>query len=40
LLIARGNGDIRRERDLANQLRERYPDSAETAALRRGAFDE
>ena len=40
LRIARANGDIRRERDLANQLRERYPDSAETSALRRGAFDE
>lgn len=40
LRIARANGDIRRERDLANQLRERYPDSAEVAALRRGAFDE
>jgi type IV pilus assembly protein PilF len=40
LRIARANGDIRRERDLANQLRERYPDSAEASALRRGAFDE
>jgi type IV pilus assembly protein PilF len=40
LRIARANGDIRRERDLANQLRERYPDSAEMSALRRGAFDE
>ena len=33
-------GDIRRERELAGQLRERFPDSAEAAALRRGAFDE
>lgn len=40
LRIARANGDIRRERDLTNQLRERYPDSPEAAALRRGAFDE
>lgn len=40
LRIARANGDLRRERDLANQLRERYPDSPEAAALRRGAFDE
>jgi len=40
LRIARANGDVRRERDLAGQLRERYPDSAEALALRRGAFDE
>ncbi|MBK9246015.1 MAG: type IV pilus biogenesis/stability protein PilW [Burkholderiales bacterium] len=40
LRIARANGDIRRERELAGQLRERFPDSAEAAALRRGAFDE
>jgi type IV pilus assembly protein PilF len=40
LRIARANGDIRRERDLAGQLRERYPDSPEASALRRGAFDE
>jgi type IV pilus assembly protein PilF len=40
LRIARANGDIRRERDLANQLRDRYPASAEAAALGRGAFDE
>lgn len=40
LRIARANGDIRRERELADQLRDRYPDSAEAAALRRGAFDE
>jgi len=40
LRIARANGDIRRERDMANQLRERFPDSAEASALRRGAFDE
>jgi type IV pilus assembly protein PilF len=40
LRIAHANGDIRRERDLANQLRERYPDSPEASALRRGTFDE
>lgn len=40
LRIARANGDLRRERDLASQLSDRYPDSAEAAAMRRGAFDE
>lgn len=40
LRIARANGDIRRERELGNQLRERFPDSAEASALRREAFDE
>jgi len=40
LRIARANGDLRRERDLAAQLRERFPDSPEGAALRRGAFDD
>jgi type IV pilus assembly protein PilF len=40
LRIARANGDLRRERELANQLRDRYPTSPEAAALRRGAFDE
>jgi type IV pilus assembly protein PilF len=40
LRIARANGDLRRERDMAAQLRDRYPDSREAAALRRGAFDE
>ena len=40
LRIARASGDLRRERDLASQLNERYPDSAEASALRRGAFDE
>jgi type IV pilus assembly protein PilF len=39
LRIARANGDLRRERELATQLRDRYPDSPEAAALRRGAFD-
>lgn len=40
LRIARVNGDLRRESALAAQLRERYPDSAEAQALRRGAFDD
>jgi len=40
LRIARVNGDLRRESALATQLRERYPDSAEAQALRRGAFDD
>lgn len=40
LRIARANADLRRERDYANRLRERYPESPETSALRRGAFDE
>jgi type IV pilus assembly protein PilF len=40
LRIARAHGDLRRERELAGQLSERYPDSAEVAKLRRGAFDE
>lgn len=40
LRIARANGDLRRERDLAEQLRTRFPDSPEASALRRGAFDE
>jgi type IV pilus assembly protein PilF len=40
LRIARANGDVRRERDLATQLRERFPESPEASALRRGAFDD
>jgi len=40
LRIARANADLRRERDYASQLRDRYPESPEAAALRRGAFDE
>ena len=40
LRIARANGNLRQERDLANQLRGRYPDSAEALALSRGAFDD
>jgi type IV pilus assembly protein PilF len=40
LRIARVNGDLRRERELASELNERFPTSAEASALRRGAFDE
>lgn len=38
--IARANGDLRREREMAEQLRSRFPDSGEASALRREAFDE
>ena len=40
LRIARANGDLRTESQLANELRERFPRSAETAALARGDFNE
>jgi type IV pilus assembly protein PilF len=40
LRIARANGDLRTETRLANELRERFPRSAETAALARGDFNE
>lgn len=40
LRIARANGDLRRERQLASELNERFPGSTEASALRRGAFDE
>jgi type IV pilus assembly protein PilF len=40
LRIARANGDLRRERELSTQLRERFPESPEALALRRGAFDD
>lgn len=40
LRIARGNADLRTERQLAEELRKRYPSSAEAALLARGAFDE
>lgn len=40
LRIARANADRRREREFADELRRRFPDSAEAAALARGAFDE
>ncbi len=40
LRIARAEGDARTERQFADELRRRYPDSPEAAALKRGAFDE
>lgn len=40
LRIARVEGDARAERQYGEELRRRYPDSGETAALKRGAFDE
>jgi type IV pilus assembly protein PilF len=40
LRIARANGDLRTETRLANELRERFPRSAETEALARGDFNE
>jgi type IV pilus assembly protein PilF len=40
LRIARANGDLRTESQLANELRERFPRSPETAALARGDFNE
>lgn len=40
LRIARANADLRLERQLADELRKRYPNSPEAAALARGAFDE
>jgi type IV pilus assembly protein PilF len=40
LRIARANADLRRERELASQLLDRFPASPEASALRRGAFDE
>lgn len=40
LRIARANADLRLERQLADDLRRRYPNSPEAAALARGAFDE
>lgn len=38
--LARAEGDVRTERQLADELRRRFPDSREAAALRREAFDE
>jgi type IV pilus assembly protein PilF len=40
LRIARAEGDVRTEQQLANDLRRRFPESREAAALKRGAFDE
>lgn len=38
--IAHANGDLRTERQLADELRRQFPNSREVAALRRGAFDD
>lgn len=40
LRIARAGGDVRTERQFADELRRRFPDSPEASALRRGAFDD
>ena len=40
LRVARANADLRTETQLANELRQRFPRSPETAALARGDFDE
>lgn len=40
LRIARARGDLRTETQMANELRERFPRSAEADALARGSFDE
>ncbi|MCX8003783.1 MAG: type IV pilus biogenesis/stability protein PilW [Burkholderiaceae bacterium] len=38
--LARAEGNVRAERELANELRRRFPDSREAAALRREAYDD
>jgi type IV pilus assembly protein PilF len=38
--IARAQGDVRGERQYADLLQRRFPNSAETSLLRRGRFDE
>lgn len=40
LRIARADGDLRGEQQFASDLRRRFPESREAAALQRGAFDE
>lgn len=40
LRVARANGDLRTETQLANELRERFPRSPEVAALARGDFND
>lgn len=40
LRLARASGDVRGERQYADILRSRFPNSPEASALRRGAFDE
>lgn len=39
LRVARANADLRTESQLANELRQRFPQATETAALARGEFD-
>lgn len=40
LRIARASGDLRTERQFADELRRQFPNSREASALRRGAFDD
>ena len=40
LRVARANADLRTETQLANELKQRFPQSPEAAALARGSFDE
>ncbi len=40
LRVARARGDVRTERQFADELRRRFPSSAEAASLRRGVFDD
>lgn len=40
LRIARAGGDLRTERQFADELRRQFPNSPEASALRRGAFDD
>jgi len=40
LRVARANGDLRTESQLANELRQRFPRSSEVALLARGEFNE
>ena len=40
LRVARANADLRTETQLANELKQRFPQSPETAALARGDFDD
>ncbi len=40
LRVARANADLRTETQLANELRQRFPQAPETAALARGEFNE
>ena len=40
LRVARANADLRTETQLANELKQRFPQSPEAAALARGEFDD